>query len=151
MQANDCDINDLKRELYQKNKELEESKKTITKLYNIIESCHERLEINILEKNKLSNKVQKFEIKKLDIQMKNFEEAQQKLFKSQHRVDVSKKLLFEANREIALLRKIIQDFENMSIFDYIKDKKPYCLDYYKETYNKNLKTKNSLIEMELDK
>ncbi|MDR0900158.1 MAG: hypothetical protein LBM26_00700, partial [Methanobrevibacter sp.] len=65
---------------------------------------------------------------------------EQEFFKSQHRVDISKKLLFEASMEIAILKRIINDFENMGNIDFIKNKKPNSLIYYNKNYNqKNYK------------
>ncbi|KZX14761.1 hypothetical protein MBCUT_19550 [Methanobrevibacter cuticularis] len=122
-ERNDTTINftELKKELKSKKIQLNKANERIATLNKMLDSCHERLDNNINEKSKLYDEVQKFQVMKLNLQLKKLEDIEQKFLKSEHRAEVTKKLLDDSKREIAILKRIINEFENLSFYDFIRN------------------------------
>ncbi|KZX17594.1 hypothetical protein [Methanobrevibacter filiformis] len=135
-----------------KNK-LNKERKDYSEKITFLESKVSRL---IFEKKELNEEIRLLELKEFDLKIKKLERIQQKLYKSEHKVDVVKKHLTKSHKDIELLKEynndlredldnrkndiflleqIIKEYPYLGIFNYIRDKKPNS--YYK--YFKYLK------------
>lgn len=122
------------------NSRIKELEKLLNKRESEIKTLKERLKNDkeilqdvIGEKKLLNKKIQDFELKEIDAKLNEFQKLQQNHYKTEHRLQVTKKLLDEANEKIGKLEKIIEDLKNMGNINYILGRFP---ESYKE-YEKN--------------
>lgn len=131
----------LQEELDKKNNEIIEINKELNLFKDKLERCENRLLNVINEKKELWHENQKYEFMELDLKLQNFDNLKGKIFKAIHRVDVTEKLLDESKKDVEALKIIINDYENLSFLDFIRNKKPNSLIKYIEDNNIDEKEK----------
>lgn len=128
------EIKSLKKELDVKNKELEKSNKLIESHKLKQEQCEEKISLFVDEKKELSDKIHQYELMELELKLQNSNDFKGKLQKADHRIDITKKLLDDSREEVAILKNIINDYDNMGFFDFIRNKKPDSMILYDDRF-----------------
>ena len=70
----------------------------------------------------------------LDLKLQKSNDFKEKLQKAEHRVNITKKLLDDSKEEIAILKDIIKDYDNLKFFDFIRNKKPNSMILYNDKF-----------------
>ncbi|MDR2967156.1 MAG: hypothetical protein LBU74_04345 [Methanobacteriaceae archaeon] len=128
------EVKSLKKKLNKKNKELEKSKKTLNFQINKEKQCEQKISLIINEKNELLEKIHQLELMKLDLKLQKSNDLKEKIQKAEHRINITKKLLDDSKEEIAMLKNIIDGYEKLGFFDFIRNKKPDSVRLYNNKF-----------------
>jgi len=128
------EIKSLKEKLNIKNEELEKSNKSLNFHMLKNEEYEKKILILIKEKNESLDKIHNYELMELDLKLQKSNDFKEKLQKAEHRISITKKLLDDSKEEIAILKDIIRDYDNLKFFDFIRNKKPNSMIVYNDKF-----------------
>jgi chromosome segregation ATPase len=114
------------------NKELAEKNNEIKLLQTKFIDSQDRIHDIIIEKDSLKKQINQYELKELELQIGKFEELKNNYNKLEHRLNITKKQLDEARNQIIFHRQVIEDLENRSFMDYLRNRFPESFVDYKE-------------------
>lgn len=128
------EIQSLKEKLNLKNKELKKSNKILKFHIANQEQYEKKISLFIDEKNELLDKIHQYELMKFDLKLQKTNDLKEKLQKAEHRINITKKLLDDSKEEIAMLKNIINDYDNIGFLDFIRNKKPDSMKLYNDKF-----------------
>lgn len=114
------------------NRELAEKNNEIKLLQTKFIDSQDRIHDIIIEKDSLKKQINQYELKELELQIGKFEELKNNYNKLEHRLNITKKQLDEARNQIIFHRTVIEDLENRSFMDYLRNRFPESFVDYKE-------------------
>ncbi|WP_225370401.1 hypothetical protein [Methanobrevibacter arboriphilus] len=95
-----------------------------------------------MRKTILKKEIIKYETIDIEKKLNDSQKLSDEFLKQKHRLEITKELLDDSREEILLLKEIINDFKNLSSFDFIRSNYPNNLDEYFIKYEKYAKYKN---------
>ena len=125
----------LKKQLESTEKELVKTKSDLKLVESKLEYCQERLLDIRNEKDELLKKVRSYEVKNIDMELKEAQLIKHDFLKQKHRLEITKELLDESRKEVVLLKEIVEDFKNTKNIDFIRNKYPKSFNLYNIKYN----------------
>jgi chromosome segregation ATPase len=114
------------------NRELAEKNNEIKLLQTKFIDSQDRIHDIIIEKDSLKKQINQYELKELELQIGKFEELKNNYNKLEHRLNITKKQLDEARNQIIFHRTVIEDLENRSFMDYLRNRFPESFVDYKK-------------------
>ncbi len=118
-------VEDLEKELNLKENEIKGIREKLA-------GTQEQLQDTMNEKKLLEKLMSELELKEIDLKLNNSEKLQQEHNKLEHRVQVTKKQLDDANDELKVQHKVIEDLENRGIMDIIRGRFPESFMSYRK-------------------
>jgi DNA repair exonuclease SbcCD ATPase subunit len=118
-------VEELEKELNLKENEIKGLREKLTR-------TQEQLQDTMNEKKSLEKRMSELELKEIDLKLNNSENLRQEHNKLEHRVQVTKKQLDDANDELKFQNKVIEDMENRGIVDIILGRLPESFERYRK-------------------
>ena len=113
-------------------KELNLKENEIKGLREKLAGTQEQLQDTMNEKKLLEKRMSELELKEIDLKLNNSENLRQEHNKLEHRVQVTKKQLDDANDNLKFQHKVIEDLENRGIMDIIRGRFPESFMRYRK-------------------
>lgn len=132
IKKNDIESQNDKLLIEKLNRELAEKNNEIKLLQTKFIDSQDRIHDIIIEKDSLKKQINQYELKELELQIGKFEELKNNYNKLEHRLNITKKQLDEARNQIIFHRQVIEDLENRSFMDYLRNRFPESFVDYKE-------------------
>jgi chromosome segregation ATPase len=118
-------VEELEKELNLKENEIKGLREKLTRI-------QEQLQDTMNEKKSLEKRMSELELKEIDLKLNNSENLRQEHNKLEHRVQVTKKQLDDANDELKVQHKVIEDLENRGIMDILLGRLPESFVRYRK-------------------
>lgn len=132
---------DLNEEVKYIKKELTNTKSELKLVEDKLEYCQNRVIDIRNEKDALLKKVNDYESLNVTEKLKEAEKIKQNFLKQDHRLKITKNLLDDSREEVILLKKIIEEFKDLSTLDFICKKYPENINLHFIKYGKYNKHK----------
>lgn len=127
-------IKSLQEKLNVKNEELKKSNKMLKFYITKHEEYEKKISHFIKEKNELLDNINQYELMKIDLKLQKSNDLKERIQKADHRINITKKLLDDSKEEIAMLKNIINDYDKIGFFDFIRNKKPNSMKLYNNKF-----------------
>ncbi|MBZ9570220.1 hypothetical protein KQY27_01490 [Methanobrevibacter sp. TMH8] len=132
----------LKEELEFTKSELKNAKNDIKLIEDKLEYCQNRLLDIRNDKDDIKKRLDRYEILDIDKKLEDADKLKNDYLKQKHRLEVTKELLDDSREEIILLKKIIDDFKDCSVFNFIRKNYPESINKHYIKYEKYGKYNN---------
>jgi len=127
---------DSKKKLKYTELELVKVKSDVKLIEEKLDYCQSRLLDIRNEKNNLLKKINEYDLLDINSKLEEVNILKNDFLKQKHRLQITKELLDDSREEIILLNRIIDDFKNLSFFDFIRNKYPDSLNHHYIKYEK---------------
>lgn len=114
--------------------QIAERDRKIQELEVKLADCMGRIDEIRSEKSGLQEEVNRLQVMKLDLKLRDFQELEDENNRLKHRIEITKGLLDEARERLEILEEVVEGFLNQSLPERIAGKKPDALIHYRERF-----------------
>jgi len=125
---------DLEEKIEELENQLAERDRKIRDLELKLADCMGRVDELRSEKSGLQEEVNRLQVLKLDLKLRDFQGLEDENNRLKHRVEITKGLLDEARERLKILEDVVEGFLNQSLSERITGKKPDALIHYRDRF-----------------
>lgn len=114
--------------------QIAERDRKIRELELKLADCMGRVDEIRSEKSGLQEEVNRLQVMRLDLKLRDFQELEDENNRLKHRIEITKDLLDEARERLEILEDVVEGFLNQSLPERITGKKPDALIHYRERF-----------------